>query len=126
MEDPAIQGGCFCGTIRYQATAHPTTQAVCHCANCRRAAGAQSVAWVTLPRDTFAYLRGTPTTFRADNGAEWSFCSHCGTTLIYRNNHRPNDLDVTTGSLDNPESFPPTKDVNADERLPWVSPTSPT
>ena len=118
-----IQGGCFCGVIRYQAAARPTEQTVCHCASCRRAAGAQSVAWVTLPLESFSYLRGTPASFRADNGAEWSFCARCGTTLTYRHDRRPDELDVTTGSLDNPEAFPPTKDTNADERLPWVLPT---
>src|SRR5688500_16383629 len=126
MESPVIQGGCFCGTIRYQATARPTEQTVCHCANCRRAAGAQSVAWVTVPLERFAYLRGTPASFRAENGAEWSFCARCGTTLTYRTDRRPGELDVTTGSLDDPAAFPPTKDTNLDARLPWVAPTPPT
>ena len=125
MESPVIEGGCFCGAIRYRATARPTEQTVCHCANCRRAAGAQSVAWVTIPAASFSYLRGAPATFRAENGAVWSFCSHCGTTLTYVIDRRPAELDVTTGSLDDPAAFPPTKDTHADERLPWVSPTAP-
>ena len=124
METLGIRGGCFCGQVRYQATARPSSQTLCHCANCRRAAGAQALAWVTFPAASFTYVAGTPASYRAPNGALWSFCPRCGTTLTYRNDGRPNEVDVTTGSLDDPDAFAPTRDTFMDEKLCWVPPAA--
>ncbi len=38
----------------------------------------------------------------------------------YEMSNRPGEIDITTGSLDHPEAFQPTKDVFPDEKLPWV------
>jgi len=43
----------------------------------------------------------------------------CRTSLTYETDRRPEEIDITTGSLDHPEDFPPTKDVYPEERLPW-------
>jgi hypothetical protein len=40
--------------------------------------------------------------------------------LTYERDTRPDEIDITTGSLDHPEDFPPSKDVYADEKLSWV------
>ncbi|MEW6752366.1 MAG: GFA family protein [Candidatus Latescibacterota bacterium] len=114
-----IDGGCYCGAIRYQAHAAPRVTSVCYCANCRRAAGAQSVAWVTFAAEAFAFVRGTPARYRTDTAAWRTFCPTCGTSLTYASDHRPQEIDVTTGSLDRPEEFAPTLRVFADEKLPW-------
>jgi hypothetical protein len=52
------EGGCFCGQVRYRATAAPLYQTICHCASCQRASGALAVAWVIFPLDHFALLQG--------------------------------------------------------------------
>ena len=116
----SITGGCYCGAIRFQASGQPMHQANCHCANCRRAAGAQAVAWITVESSVFAFEKGTPKKYRTDTGAWRTFCDLCGTSLTYENDARPNEIDITTGSLDRPEDFPPTEDVFPEEKLPWV------
>ena len=120
MTQTLITGGCYCGAVRFEATQAPIYQANCHCSNCRRAAGAQSVAWITVSRGCFQFTGGTPKRFRTDTGAWRTFCDVCGTSLTYERDTRPDEIDITTGSLDHPESFPPTKDVFAEERLSWV------
>jgi hypothetical protein len=96
------------------------SQANCHCSNCRRAAGAQAVAWITVPLAEFRFTSGQPKRYKTDTGAYRTFCSDCGTSLTYEIDSRPGEIDITTGSLDDPESFAPTKDVFADEKLTWV------
>ena len=120
MDTTTVQGGCLCGAVRYQVTEAPMSSSICHCANCRRAAGAQSVAWMTFSRDHFAFLQGEPTRYRSSTGATWSFCGQCGSTLTYQNEERPEEIDVTTGSTDNPEAFPPTREGSEDEKVSWV------
>jgi hypothetical protein len=120
MKRARITGGCYCGAVRFHAARDPIYQANCHCANCRRAAGAQSVAWITVPRSDFEFEKRVPKKYRTDTGAWRTFCGTCGTSLTYESDTRPDETDITTGSLDRPEDFPPTKDVFPEEKLPWV------
>ena len=120
MKRTPITGGCYCGQVRFRASQEPIYQVNCHCANCRRAAGAQSVAWITVRLSDFEFEKGTPRRYRTDTGAWRTFCDLCGTSLTYEKNTRPGEIDITTGSLDRPEDFPPTKDVFPEEKLPWV------
>jgi hypothetical protein len=121
MNNTIITGGCYCGMIRFAAIHSPLSQSNCHCSNCRRAVGAQAVAWITVRRSGFRFDQGTPKTYRTETGALRTFCENCGTSLTYEIGHRPDEIDVTTGSLDHPELFPPQEDSYADEKLPWVN-----
>jgi hypothetical protein len=120
MKRTPITGGCYCGRIRFKATQQPIYQANCHCENCRRAAGAQSVAWITVKSSEFEFEKGTPKRYRTDTSAWRTFCDNCGTSLTYERDNRPGEIDITTGSLDHPEDYPPNKDVFSEERLSWV------
>lgn len=118
-EESGVQGGCLCGAVRYRAVGNVKSQSICHCSNCRRATGAQSVAWVTVLALGFSIEKGEVDRFRSDTGATWSFCGQCGTTLTYENKNRP-EVDITVGSLDDPEAFPPNVEGSLDEKLLWV------
>ena len=78
------------------------------------------MAWITVPSAQFEFTSGRPKKYRTDTGAYRTFCTDCGTSLTYENDSRPGEIDITTGSLDDPEQFAPTKDVFADEKLSWV------
>lgn len=106
--------------MRFKATAEPSSRANCHCANCRRAVGAQAIAWITVKRSEFVFEKGTAKRYRTETGAWRTFCETCGTSLTYEHESRPDEIDITTGGLDHPDEFPPTKDVFAEEKLPWV------
>jgi hypothetical protein len=119
-KEQRISGGCYCGKVRFAASSPVLFQANCHCANCRRAAGAQAVAWITVRPAKFAFTMGEPKRYRADTGAYRTFCGDCGTSLTYEHDARPDEIDITTGSLDAPEKFPPNRDVFPEEKLSWV------
>jgi len=116
----AISGRCYCGKIRYRAGGPVKFQGNCHCENCRRAAGAQAVAWISVEKKSFAWTKGRPKRYRTPTKAWRTFCTACGTSLTYETPKRPNDIDITTGSLDHPEKFPPKRDFFVEEKLPWV------
>ena len=120
MEKNKITGGCYCGEVRFSASPEVRVRTNCHCQNCRRAAGAQAVAWIIVKRSQFQFVKGTPRRYQTETGAWRTFCDRCGTSLTYETDKRPDEIDITTGSLDHPEDFPPTKDVYPEERLPWV------
>lgn len=118
----AKPGGCSCGAIRFVVTGTPEQVLVCHCPDCRRAAGAQSVAWLLLPKAAFRVLQGTPAPYHSSGGVTRTFCSSCGTTISWEREDYPDRIDVTLGRLDDPEAFVPTKAVYRRHRLSWASP----
>ncbi len=115
-----IHGGCMCGEVRYRATCAPIYLTMCHCSDCRRACGAQAVAWITVPDEHFTFMQGEPEQFASSPGVERTFCRTCGTSLTYNIERRKGETDITTGSLDDPEGYPPTHDYFCRDRLSWV------
>jgi hypothetical protein len=98
-----LKGGCFCGKVRYEAAGTPFHAGNCHCSMCRRTTGAPFVAWFTVRRGDFRFVAGAPTRFRSSAHAARSFCSACGTQLAFESDLYPDETDVTTCSLDEPE-----------------------
>ena len=55
-----LEGGCFCGALRYRVEGEPDDAGYCHCRMCQRAAGAPVLAWGSWPSARFRWLRGDP------------------------------------------------------------------
>lgn len=115
------EGGCLCGKVRYGVVGEPLGSAVCHCESCRRASGAQSVAWLTFPFDGFSLVSGDPREYRSSPGVSRTFCERCGTSLTYRRDEEPGSIDVTTASLDLPDEFPPARHIWLEDKVGWES-----
>jgi hypothetical protein len=113
------QGGCLCSAIRFRISGEPVFSSVCHCATCRRASAAPTVAWLTFDRGQIEILSGQPRTYRSSQGVVRQFCGTCGSQLSYESVERPTTIDITTASLDNPNLFPPTLEVWLEHRLSW-------
>jgi hypothetical protein len=114
-----LEGGCLCGAIRYRVSGSPLYSAICHCRTCRKASAAPSVAWQTFERQHFELLSGTPRIFRSSHDVQRTFCENCGTPLTYSTALRPNHIDVTSVSLDDPEIVPPNREVWVEDKLSW-------
>jgi hypothetical protein len=115
------QGGCFCGFIRYEAAGTGFSATNCHCSICRRTSGAPFVAWVSFARDGFRFVAGQPTSFRSSDHGTRTFCPRCGTPLTFASDRAPQEVDVTTSSLDHPALFAPEDHTWTSAKLPWVA-----
>ena len=115
-----IEGGCFCGFVRYRAGGSPFYETNCHCSICRRTSGAPFVTWFSVPQSDFAFTKGAPSSFQSSERGTRTFCSRCGTPLTFRSTNSPAEVDVTTCSLDNPERLPPKDHTRTSSRLSWV------
>ena len=118
--DTRIEGGCYCGLVRYVATSRPMASMVCHCRSCRRVASAPMVPWLTFKRDGFRFESGVPASFQSSEGVRRTFCPACGTPLTYETEKWPSETDVTTCSLDAPEAFPPTHHSWTSHDVAWM------
>lgn len=117
-------GGCLCGAIRYRVTGPPQSTSLCHCFSCRRSTGGPSLAWAIFEKDKVEIVSGELAVHRSSPGVERGFCAACGTSLTYARENRPGLFDVTTASLDDPEAFPPAREIWTEERLSWIAPNS--
>ena len=117
------EGGCLCGAIRYTVTGEPVSVSICHCATCRKSAGAPSVAWAVCNRDNFKIIKGEMAVYASSPNVQRGHCGTCGTSLTFFEVGE-DTIDVTVASLDDPEHLSPTKEIWLSHRLSWegVSP----
>lgn len=117
-----LTGRCLCGAISYRLEGAPNNVALCHCADCRRAAGAPVVAWAMYPEAALTLAGGQPRTINSSGAAMRSFCADCGSGLFYRNaEHLPGIVDVQIATLDDPDALVPRVQVQVAERIGWMA-----
>jgi hypothetical protein len=102
-----LEGGCYCGAVRFVAEGDPVMKAQCHCRECQYISGGSPNVFVAMPIDGFAYTRGEPAAFmRSDleRPVTREFCPTCGTHLAARPPGFPAVV-VKVGALDDPALF---------------------
>lgn len=113
------EGGCLCGALRYRVAGEPVAATLCHCRSCRRASGGVTVAWVVLAKEDFEWLKGEPSEYSSSRGIYWRHCASCGSLVGYRRDGRPDHIDITTATLDDPDAFPPTVEIWTGDKIAW-------
>lgn len=103
----ALEGGCYCGAVRYEAAGEPVLRAQCHCRACQYITGGAPNYFMLMPVASFRWTKGEPKTFTKpakENAVTRSFCATCGTHLTTA---RPG-LDAVilkVGTLDKPCAY---------------------
>jgi len=102
-----VEGGCYCGAVRYVAEGDPMLKAQCHCRECQYLTGGAPNFFMAMPVAGFTYTKGAPKAFtRSDleRPVTREFCSECGTHLATRAPGFPAAI-VKVGSMDDPSQF---------------------
>ncbi len=102
-----LQGGCYCGKLRYRAEGEPMMRAQCHCRECQYITGGAPNLFMLMPAQGFSYTSGAPKQFtRGDleQPVTREFCADCGTHLITRRPGLPAVV-LKIGTLDEPAKF---------------------
>jgi hypothetical protein len=115
-----LQGGCYCREIRYEVSGQPFNETNCHCTICRGTTGGTFVSWFSVPKSAFRWFSGEPTRFHSTPQGVRSFCPRCGTQLSFEHAAYPDELDITTSSLDDPDQVPPKDHTQTETRLRFV------
>ena len=122
MGSGTVEGGCFCGEVRF-ALELPTTFCVhCHCSMCRRAHGAGYVTWVGARVERFRILKGETLLRRFDSSEHGtrSFCSRCGSTLLCESTRHPEIVDVVLANVEGEVGRIPEAHVYFSDRAGWI------
>lgn len=103
-----IEGGCYCGMLRYRAAGEPQLRLQCHCRECQTIAGGGPNFTLAMPAEGFAYTAGEPERFSRpdlERPVTREFCGTCGTHILTRSPRLPETVLIKVGSLDDPEAF---------------------
>ncbi len=80
------------------------------------------LTWATWPEDAIRIVRGAIREFESSPGVRRGFCGACGSALFWRRvERRPATLDVTAGTLDEPDRLAPAEHIFVKSRRRWMN-----
>ena len=118
----SLNGGCACGSIRYECRSKPMLEYKCHCRACQRASGSGFVALLWVPIDKLVLTANEPRYYsvEADSGRQLKrgFCPDCGSHVLLLP-ELPGIIFIVAASLDNPSEFKPQQAIWISQAQPW-------
>jgi hypothetical protein len=103
-----IEGGCYCGGIRFKAEGDALFRGQCHCRECQYISGGSTNLVMGMPEAGFSYTKGAPKPFQRsdlEKPVTREFCADCGTHLVSRAPGLPGAVMLKVGTLDDPSVF---------------------
>jgi hypothetical protein len=103
-----LDGGCYCGELRYHASGDPLFKGQCHCRECQYISGGHPNVVMAMPESGFTYTKGAPKQFRRgdlERPVTREFCAACGTHILAKSSALPGALVIKVGTLDDPKAF---------------------
>jgi hypothetical protein len=103
-----IEGGCYCGALRYSVEGDPFFKGQCHCRECQYISGGNTNLVMGMPEAGFAYVKGAPKLFQRDDlevPVTREFCAECGTHILARSPGLPGVVLLKIGTFDDPALF---------------------
>jgi hypothetical protein len=116
-----LQGGCLCGSVRFEIAAPFLSAGYCHCTRCQRRTGTGSSANGRVPREGFRLLQGAERlrSFKPPSGVPKLFCATCGSALFSGDPFSDQEVAVRLGTLDRDPGIRPQYRQFVDSAAPW-------
>ena len=122
--DETLQGGCFCGNVRYAIAPEFIAYRYCFCSRCRKTRGSAHAANIFVAEHAFRWLEGEDGIRRFDlEGARFGncFCGNCGSP-VPRQALAGKAYLIPAGTLDTDPGIQPDSVIFWDSRAPWLPP----
>jgi len=119
---------CACGQLRVNCAGDPVHISQCHCLECQRRTGSTYGIAAFFAREDVE-RQGELRTYRrgSDSGfaVSFHFCPHCGSTVCWEPERKPEVIGVAVGSFADPTFPSPSHSVHDERRHAWVPPLTP-
>jgi hypothetical protein len=119
-----IQGGCFCGQVRFEFEPNYLAYRYCFCSRCRKVRGSAHAANIFVPQDAFHWLKGEAELKRYDlEGTRFGncFCGTCGSPMP-RQALAGKAYLIPAGTVDSDPGMLPEGAIFWDSRVSWLPP----
>jgi hypothetical protein len=116
-----LEGGCLCGSVRYEVHTNIKWATHCHCSMCRRQHGAAFATYATVGRKHVRVKdpEGRLARFSSSPSVTRTFCGRCGSSLFWEDTRYPKLIEVTLGTLDGDPRHAPDAHIFVASRAPW-------
>lgn len=120
-----LDGGCFCGAIRYRVGQPPLFTMACHCIDCQQMTASAFSLGLAIPAAGFAVTSDTqPRALdkQADSGATSTryVCPECTGWTHTTTTGSPDSVIVRPSSLDDSDWVRPIAEIFTRSALPWA------
>jgi hypothetical protein len=107
--DARLEGGCLCGSVRFELTAPLISASYCHCTRCQRRTGTAASVQGRISPGSLVITAGEDLlrSYDPPDGFSKEFCSGCGSALWSRNPADGQVMSIRLGAFDrDPEIRP--------------------
>ena len=98
-----VDGGCYCGNIKFEADIDPAGVRICHCTDCQHLTGTAFRVNVSVAKDRISFSGGQAKTYikTAESGAKrvHAFCPECGTPVYSTQTGEINRYGLRVGTI---------------------------
>ena len=118
-----LEGGCYCGDVRYEYNGDLGIKGQCFCRECQHVTGGDSVLILGIAEDGFQLTKGALKQFsRSDleSPVTREFCENCGTTLYFHAGSLPGMVGVAAGCFTDPAFPSPKNALWVEHKYDWV------
>lgn len=121
-----IEGGCGCGTVRYNMTTKPLIVHCCHCRWCQRETGSAFALNASIESDRVENLGTEPilidTPSESGRGQQIARCPKCSIAVwSHYGGAGKRSKFVRVGTLDQPHLIQPDVHIFTASKQPWVA-----
>jgi hypothetical protein len=124
MVDYPLEGGCFCGFVRYRLETPPMFVHCCHCTDCQKQAGSAFAINALIERDRITLLSGEleAIEMKTDSGRPHDIyrCPKCKSAVWSDYGRRRILAFVRVATLDTPSALVPDVHIFTRSKLDWV------
>ncbi len=122
----SIQGGCLCGSVRYESTAELGAAFVCHCTDCQKQTGSAFSVIVGVPAESFEISGDSVGVFdttgdKSGKAVHRYFCNQCGSPLYSVAEVAPDSVFIKAGTLDDTSGINPENHVWTESAQDWAA-----
>lgn len=118
------QGGCRCGSARYEIDLSGANTLNCHCIDCQKHLGAAFSTFTVVPGSQFKWLKKPTGCVSFGDTASRLFCKECGTYLKWEGVTATDEAEINAMTLDDPSVLKVDEEIFIRSRLSWVKPLS--